>query len=234
MGKYENLAKEIVGKIGGKENVISLTHCVTRLRFVLRDEGKAQDDVLKKMDGVVTVMKSGGQYQVVIGSHVPEVYVDVCSLVGIEGKGQSDTAQEENPKGSLGDRFIDTVSGIFQPILGVLSACGMLKGMNSLFSFMGLYAESSGTYLYLNAFSEALFMFLPVLLAFTASKKFNLKPFVGMTIGCALCYPAIQMSALSGAAEPLYTLFEKTVFESPVYQTLFGIPVIAMDYFLLF
>ena len=106
MGKYENLAKEIVGKIGGKENVISLTHCVTRLRFVLRDEGKAQDDVLKKMDGVVTVMKSGGQYQVVIGSHVPEVYVDVCSLVGIEGKGQSDTAQEENPKGSLGDRFI--------------------------------------------------------------------------------------------------------------------------------
>lgn len=230
MGKYENLAKEIVGNIGGKENVISLTHCVTRLRFVLKDESKAQDDALKKMDGVVTVMKSGGQYQVVIGSHVPEVYADVCPLLGIESREQSDTAQEEKLKGSLGDRFIDTVSGIFQPILGVLSACGMLKGLNSLFSFMGLYAESSGTYLYLNAFSDALFMFLPVLLAFTASKKFKLKPFVGMTIGCALCYPAIQMSALSGAAEPLYTLFGGTAFESPVYQTLFGIPVIAMDY----
>ncbi|MDE6888699.1 MAG: beta-glucoside-specific PTS transporter subunit IIABC [Eubacterium sp.] len=230
MGKYENLAKEIVGNIGGKENVISLTHCVTRLRFVLKDESKAQDDALKKMDGVVTVMKSGGQYQVVIGSHVPEVYADVCPLLGIESREQSDTAQEEKPKGSLGDRFIDTVSGIFQPILGVLSACGMLKGLNSLFSFMGLYAESSGTYQYLNAFSDALFMFLPVLLAFTASKKFKLKPFVGMTIGCALCYPAIQLSALSGAAEPLYTLFGGTAFESPVYQTLFGIPVIAMDY----
>lgn len=69
--------------------MISLTHCVTRLRFVLKDEGKAQDDALKKMDGVVTVMKSGGQYQVVIGSHLLEVYADVCPLVGIEGKEQS-------------------------------------------------------------------------------------------------------------------------------------------------
>ena len=77
MGKYENLAKEIVGNIGGKEHVLSLTHCVTRLRFVLKDESKAQDDALKKMEGVVTVMKSGGQYQVVIGNHVPEVFEDV-------------------------------------------------------------------------------------------------------------------------------------------------------------
>ena len=84
MGKYENLAKEIVGNIGGKENVLSLTHCVTRLRFVLKDESKAQDDALKKMEGVVTVMKSGGQYQVVIGSHVPEVYADVIALTGME------------------------------------------------------------------------------------------------------------------------------------------------------
>ncbi|RKJ45661.1 PTS beta-glucoside transporter subunit IIABC [bacterium 1XD8-76] len=229
MGKYENLAKEIVKKVGGKENVASLTHCVTRLRFVLKDESRAEDEALKNMDGVVTIMKSGGQYQVVIGSHVPEVYADVCPIVGIDTRDQNGQ-EEEKPKGGLGDRFIDTVSGIFQPILGILSASGMLKGLNSLFSFMGLYAETSGTYLYLSAFSDALFMFLPVLLAFTASKKFKLKPFVGMTIGCALCYPTIQLSALSGAAEPLYTLFAGTVFESPVYQTLFGIPVIAMDY----
>ena len=229
MGKYENLAKEIVGKVGGKENVISLTHCVTRLRFVLKDESRADDEALKSMDGVVTVMKSAGQYQVVIGSHVPEVYADVCPIVGIENKSQA-SEQEDAPKGNLASRFIDTVSGIFQPVLGIMSACGMLKGLNSLFSFMGLYAESSGTYLYLNAFSDAMFMFLPVLLAFTASKKFHLKPFVGMTIGCALCYPAIQLSALSAASEPLYMLFEGTAFESPVYQTLFGIPVIAMDY----
>lgn len=230
MGKYENLAREIVGKIGGKENMVSLTHCVTRLRFVLKDEGQADEEGLKNMDGVVTVMKSAGQFQVVIGSHVPEVYADVCAVTGLENKEQGSGGQEEQPKGSLANRFIDTVSGIFQPILGIMSACGMLKGLNSLFAFMGLYTEASGTYLYLNAFSDAMFMFLPVFLAFTASKKFNLKPFVGIAIGCALCYPAIQLGTLSGAAEPLYTMFGGTAFESPVYQTLFGIPVIAMDY----
>lgn len=77
MGKYEELAKEIVRNVGGKENVISLTHCITRLRFKLKDESKAHDQVLKDMEGVVTVMKSGGQYQVVIGNHVPDVYADV-------------------------------------------------------------------------------------------------------------------------------------------------------------
>ncbi len=84
MGKYENLAKDIVKNVGGKENVSSLTHCITRLRFKLKDESKANDEVLKNMEGVVTVMKSGGQYQVVIGNHVPEVYADVMPLLGLE------------------------------------------------------------------------------------------------------------------------------------------------------
>ena len=83
MGKYENLAKDIVRNVGGKENVSSLTHCITRLRFKLKDESKANDEVLKDMEGVVTVMKSGGQYQVVIGNHVPEVYADVMPLLGL-------------------------------------------------------------------------------------------------------------------------------------------------------
>ena len=82
MGKYGKLAENIVSNVGGRENVISLTHCITRLRFKLRDETKAKDEVIKNMDGVVTVMKSGGQYQVVIGNHVPEVYADVMPLLG--------------------------------------------------------------------------------------------------------------------------------------------------------
>ena len=84
MGKYEDLAKAIVKNIGRKENVSSLTHCITRLRFKLKDESKAKNEVIKNMDGVVTVMKSGGQYQVVIGNHVPEVYADVMPLLGLE------------------------------------------------------------------------------------------------------------------------------------------------------
>ena len=96
MGKYGELAKEIVKNVGGKENVSSLTHCITRLRFKLKDEGKAKDDVIKNMDGVVTVMKSGGQYQVVIGNHVPEVYADVMPLLGIDEGGNDQ--DEEAPK----------------------------------------------------------------------------------------------------------------------------------------
>lgn len=126
MGKYEELAKEIVRNVGGKENVISLTHCITRLRFKLKDESKAHDQVLKDMEGVVTVMKSGGQYQVVIGNHVPDVYADVLPLLGLEEGGSQQ--KEEGPKGNLFNRFIDIISGIFQPILGIMAACGMVKG----------------------------------------------------------------------------------------------------------
>ena len=229
MGKYESLAKEIIKNVGGKENINSLTHCITRLRFKLKDESKANDEVLKNMDGVVTVMKSGGQYQVVIGNHVAEVYGDVCTIAGLESK-SSNNEEEENNKGNLFNRAIDIVSGIFQPILGVMSACGMLKGFNALFLALGLYKDSSGVSILLNGIGDALFMFLPLFLGFTSAKKFNLKPMLGLAIGAAMCYPALQLSTLSKNAEPLYTLFANTIFASDVYINILGIPIISMDY----
>ncbi len=120
MGKYQALAEQIVKNVGGKENVAGLVHCITRLRFTLRDEGIAKDQVLKDMEGVVTVMKSGGQYQVVIGNHVPEVFEDVMELLDLKEGG---AAPEEKKKGGILDRAIDIVSGIFQPILGIMAAC---------------------------------------------------------------------------------------------------------------
>lgn len=228
MGKYESLAKEIVKNIGGKENVSSLTHCITRLRFKLKDESKANDQVIKDMDGVVTVMKSGGQYQVVIGNHVPEVYADVMPLLGME-EGSADRA-EDAPSGNLFNRAIDIISGIFQPILGIMAACGMVKGLNALFVALGWYPETCGGYLVLNAIGDGLFNFLPLFLGYTAAKKFNLKPMVGLVIGAIMCYPTIQNTALSNGGEALYTLFSGTMFESKVYTDFFGIPLIAMDY----
>ncbi len=225
MGKYEALANEIVKQIGGKENVSGLTHCITRLRFKLKDESKANDDVLKNMDGVVTVMKSGGQYQVVIGNHVADVYADVCPLIGLEGNAVS-SEEEEEKKSNL----IDIVSNIFQPILGVMSACGMLKGLNALFVALGLYTDAAGIYTMLNGIGDALFMFLPMFLGYTSAKKFGLKPMLGLAIGAAMCYPALQGSTLSTAGEPLYTLFTGTVFESDIHMTFLGLPMIAMDY----
>ena len=227
MGKYETLAKEIVKNVGGKENVSILVHCITRLRFKLKDESKAKDDVLKNMDGVVTVMKSGGQYQVVIGNHVPDVFAEVMPLLGLA----EEAGQEEDPeKGSLFNRAIDTISGIFQPILGIMAACGMVKGLNALFVALGLYSDACGGYLILNAIGDGLFNFLPLFLGYTAAKKFRLKPMLGLVIGTIMCYPTIQNSALSAGGNALYTLFGGTMFASKVYTDFFGIPLIGMDY----
>lgn len=227
MGKYEVLAKDIVKNVGGKDNVVGLVHCITRLRFTLKDEAKANDDILKNMDGVVTVMKSGGQYQVVIGNHVPEVFEDVMAILDLKGE---EVTEESKKPGKLLDRAIDVVSGIFQPILGIMAACGMIKGLNTLFVTLGLYSSTCGGYMIINAAGDALFNFLPLFLGYTAAKKFKLKPMLGLAIGAAMCYPAIQSSTLSAAGDAAYTLFHGTMFASPVYIDFFGIPIISVDY----
>ncbi|MCK0473443.1 beta-glucoside-specific PTS transporter subunit IIABC [Halalkalibacter sp. APA_J-10(15)] len=223
--KYEQLAKDIIKNVGGKENVISVVHCVTRLRFKLKDESKANTDVLKDMDGVVTVMKSGGQYQVVIGNHVPDVFKAVLDVGGFEAQSAKD--EENGEPQSLFNKFIDIISGIFAPILGVLAATGMIKGFNALFLALGWYQNSSGTYQILQAVGDGFFYFLPIFLGYTAMKKFGGNQFVGMAIGAALVYPAL--STLT-AGDPLYTLFEGNMFQSPVHITFLEIPVILMTY----
>ena len=147
MGKYAKLAKEIVRNVGGRENIVSLTHCITRLRFQLKDESRANDAVLKNMDGVVTVMKSGGQYQVVIGNHVPLVYEDVCEVAGLDTGKEA----EEAPKGFF-NRLIDIISGCFHPILGPMCAAGIVKGPNAILTLLlGEAYRTGGTSLHLNA-----------------------------------------------------------------------------------
>lgn len=190
MGKYEELAKFIVEKVGGKENINSLTHCITRLRFQLADEGKADEQALKNADGIVTVMKSGGQFQVVIGNHVPYVYADVCEAAGI--KEENEESKETEKKGAF-NKLIDIISGCFQPILGPLCAAGIVKGLNVvLLLILGAGFKASGTYLILNAIGDSVFYFLPVILGYSAARKFNVQPLIGMLIGATMCYPAIQ------------------------------------------
>ena len=189
--KYEQLAKDIIKNVGGKENINSLTHCVTRLRFKLKDESKANTDVLKNMDGVVTVVKSGGQYQVVIGNHVPDVYADVVKVAGLA----TDASGDEEEKMKPFDRFIDIISGVFQPTLGVLCATGMIKGLNAILIALGLLTAADSTYIILNAIGDCLFNFFPIFLGFTAAKKFKLNQFTGMAIGAAMVYPAITSLA---------------------------------------
>ena len=194
------------------------------MRFQLKDEAKANDEVLKNMDGVVTIMKSGGQYQVVIGNHVPKVFEEVCEIAGIS----TETSTGGAPQGIF-NRLIDIISGCFQPFLGVLCAGGMVKGLNALLLFFGLYSNTSGTYMTLNAIGDSVFMFMPVLIGYTAAKKFKLNPMVGLVIGMALCYPSIQLNALK-ANEAIGTLFQGSFLESAYYLDFAGIPLIANNY----
>ncbi|QDP39195.1 beta-glucoside-specific PTS transporter subunit IIABC [Radiobacillus deserti] len=224
--KYEQLAKDIIENVGGKENVNSVVHCITRLRFKLKDESKANTDVLKNMDGVVTVMKSGGQYQVVIGNHVADVYKDVIEIGGFQAASQ-DGAEEDSSDQNLFNKFIDIIASIFTPVLGVLAATGMIKGFNALFLSVGWLTEASGTYQILNAVGDSLFYYFPVFLGYTAIKKFGGSPFIGMAIGAALVYPDIVGVS---AGDPLYTIFSGTVFESAIHIEFLGIPVILMTY----
>ena len=224
MSKYENLAKEILENVGGKENINSLTHCVTRLRFRLKDESKANDEALKNNPGVVTVMKSAGQYQVVIGNHVPLVYADVCELAGISNGTQQ--VEEDAPQG-LFNKLIDIISGCFQPILGPLCAAGIIKGLNALLVFiLGSSFNNSGTYMILNAIGDSIFNFLPIILGYTAAKKFNVNVIVGMIIGATLCYPTIQTDTLSAAGKAIGTL----PFIGSYYTKFIGIPFVSGNY----
>ena len=195
--KYDGLARIIIQNVGGKSNILSLTHCVTRLRFKLKDESKAQTEVLKDTDGIVTVIQSGGQYMVVIGNHVPQVYDAVCAVGHITPGGavnEDGTAIEggaDAPKEKFNpvNAFIGIVTGVFTPWLGVLSACGIVKGFLALFVAVGVLDGAGPTYNILYSLGDCFFYFMPIILAYTAAKKFGLPEFEGMIIGAAMIYP---------------------------------------------
>lgn len=228
--KYDGLARIIIQNVGGKSNINSVAHCITRLRFKLKDESKANKDVLEATDGVIKVMQSGGQYQVVIGNNVADVYDAVLEVGHFQGAGTVDEdGNAVDDGGSDGGKkspvsiLIDMISGVIQPTLGVLAATGIIKGLLALFSFLNILPATSGTYQVLYAVGDGFFYFLPIILGYTAAKKFKMNEFIGMAIGIALCYPA--MVNITGG-EVLGTLFAGTAFEMSYYTTFLGIPVI--------
>ena len=188
MKDYKELAKQIVKNVGGKENIISLAHCATRLRFNLRDEAKANDDVIKKLEGVVTIVHTAGQYQVVIGNAVPQVYAEVIQEAGISQ--EEDTRERKKMK--AGEMVLDMITGIMTPIISMLCACGLFKGILSILTFTNVMSSESGIYTLLSAVGDSVFNFFPVLLGYTTAKKVKLSPIIGMGIGLALCMPSIQ------------------------------------------
>lgn len=227
--KYDGLARIIIQNVGGKSNIISVAHCITRLRFKLKDESKANKEVLESTDGVIKVMQAGGQYQVVIGNQVNDVYDAVLEVGHLAAAGAVDeegNAVEETSGGgkkSPVSLLIDVISATLQPTLGVMAATGIIKGLLALFDFLGLIPAASGTYQVWYAVADGFFYFMPIVLGYTAAKKFKVNEFIGMAIGIALCYPAMVNST---AGTVLGTVFTGTAFEMSYYLTFFGIPVI--------
>lgn len=227
--KYDGLARIIIQNVGGKGNVISLSHCITRLRFRLKDESKANTDILKQTDGVVTVIQSGGQYQVVIGNHVPDVFAAVNDIGHFNAAAGGDGDEEggEGKKQNVGAKLIDTLSGVFTPVLALLCAAGIIKGLLGLAVFLlGSSFQSSGTYMLLYAIGDGFFYFLPLMLAVSASKKFKLDQFTGMAIAAAFLYAEVKFPAIASGETIVTTLFPGTFLETAVHETFFGIPII--------
>ena len=177
---YHALARQILQLVGGPSNVISVNHCQTRLRFVLRNEALADTAALQQLDGVLTVVRRGGQYMVVVGSQVPQVYAALM---------ESGLSAALPGQVSPGKAFLSTITGVFGPILGVMSATGILKGVLLLLASLGLMNTSGGAWRVLYGLADSLFYFLPVLLGYTAALHFDLDPFVGLLLGLTLCYP---------------------------------------------
>lgn len=178
---YNALAKTVVELVGGEENVISLAHCMTRLRFKLKDESKANTEKLNSTPGVIQVMQAGGQYQVVIGTDVTDVYDAILAGTKIKAASSEQAPVQETEsdtpekKESMVATLIDIVSSIFTPFLGAFTGAGLLKGFLVLFVTLGLLDKSTTTYTILNAAGDGVFYFLPIFLAYCAGNKFGAK-----------------------------------------------------------
>jgi len=210
----EVLAGNILKLVGGENNVATLVHCATRLRFKIIDNSKVNQPELEALDGVITVVKGSGQLQVVIGNRVPDVFRAIGAISGLmdDNKNKQMVPEQKNSASLLG-RLIDLVSGIFTPLLGAMAAAGVLKGALAIVLAAGWMTSAETTYIILHAASDSLFYFLPMLLAITSARKFETNIFVAVSIAGALIYPSIQQLFTAG---------------NPV--TFFGLPVMMMKY----
>ncbi|WP_315710205.1 beta-glucoside-specific PTS transporter subunit IIABC [Brenneria uluponensis] len=217
MSDFNVLSKKIVELVGGKNNVLSLTHCITRLRFSLKDAKKFNKKALDNLDGVILAIESNGQYQVVIGDHVSSVYKIITTDLGVHGNApisEEDASSATEAKGHFLARLFNTMSSIFVPVVPALTGAGMLKALLVILTTYHFLAIDSSSYKILAAASNSVFYFLPIMLAFSSAKTFNAHPFVAAGIVGALLEPNFT-KLLVNQGDVTYFL---------------GIPVVLMKY----
>lgn len=197
--KYEQLAKQIVSLVGGADNINDAYHCQTRLRFQLKDESKADTAALEANDGVAKVIQNAGVYQVVIGTHVADVFEEIAKEAHLETRTDAAEAPEEKKK--LIDRLIDFVAGTFQPVIPALSGAGMVKAVLALLVVFHVITNESQTYILLNMFADAVFFFLPVLLAYSEAQKLKCNPILAAGVALIMMHPT--WTGMVAAGEPV-------------------------------
>ncbi|MDU0347288.1 beta-glucoside-specific PTS transporter subunit IIABC [Actinomyces sp. MRS3W] len=207
---YAALAPQLLDKVGGEDNVRSMTHCATRLRLVLADESRAATAQVKQLPGVVTVVQAGGQYQVVIGNDVPLLYEELGRLTKL-GSGDS-SADQPAEEGNLFDRFIKLISALINPVLWTLAGAGLIKAALALLTTVGWMSDTGTTYTILTAAGDSVFYFLPVVLAISSARRFKANEITAVAIAGALVYPDIVALADADSV------------------TFIGIPVVMVSY----
>lgn len=208
---YTQLAKDVVTAVGGKENIVSVTNCMTRLRFVLKDDSIPNEDEVKAINGVKGVMNQGGQYQIIIGTNVSNVTPKVREIAGISAEDEGAVKIDKVGQGSLWDRFFKVISGCIMPMIGPMIAGGIIKGILTLCTTFGVLSSTSGAYQLWYAAADAVLYFMPVIVGFSAGKVFGCNQYVTATIGAAFLYPNLVAAVGEGV-------------------DFFGIPVVAATY----
>ena len=205
---YEKIAQQILQLVGNKQNIISVNHCFTRLRFQLKDNNKANREKLLQTEGVISVVESSGQYQVVLGNKVTKIYDALLPLIG-----EINSIKQEQPKVSIGIKILNAFAAIFTPIIPAIAASGMLKGILAIAVIIGNYYSTDiktyNTYIILHAASDAVFYFMPLILGYTAAKVFKAHEFISMIIGATLCYPSM-VSLMTSKSEVTFFAIELT------------------------
>lgn len=208
---YTQLAKDVVAAVGGKENIVSVTNCMTRLRFVLKDDSIPNEDEVKAINGVKGVMNQGGQYQIIIGTNVSNVTPKVREVAGISAEDEGAVKIDKVGQGSLWDRFFKVISGCIMPMIGPMIAGGIIKGILTLCTTFGVLSSTSGAYQLWYAAADAVLYFMPVIVGFSAGKVFGCNQYVTAAIGAAFLYPNLVTAVGEGV-------------------DFFGIPVVAATY----
>ncbi|MFP3513022.1 beta-glucoside-specific PTS transporter subunit IIABC [Peribacillus sp. SIMBA_075] len=194
---FKKIAVEILEKVGGDKNVSQVTHCATRLRFNLKDSSKVNMDEVKQIKGVFGAVEKGGQFQVIVGNDVSNVYKELITL----GNFQNGSATDDKTKSKGISAIFDVIAGIFVPIIPAIAGCGLLKAFLSLFIATGIMSTDSQTYYVFSFVADTAFYFLPMLIAYTAAVKFKGSPYLAMIFGGILLHP--NFSALVSAGEPV-------------------------------